>query len=456
MMKKILYFIFVLCSVTFTACVDEVLLSTTPTIPTTLNIEDGYVTTDTIISLQANGSTANADVEIKYKYYLSADDEDYICVGSDAGALRVKLMPFTQYKWYAKAVPSYSNDKTEESEPTEIRTFYCIPQAGIELFRSFGDDENSTTIKWNIGYYKSDNSIQKLPLEKFKQANITIDILSVENQSNIKSIELAGDADSVYIRPKDVNNNVIYNIYDTNDEQKELLYVAAYKYKFNVKIDIPVGDKVVNLTQSIESILVDNNTYAIDKELNIYRTIPIGDDRWAIDNLRLSKCSIQSFTIWDVDNKGVNFMYFIGDDSKIKLLNDNYIINGYHVSTGSDWERLEQYFGIEYGVETFSSTYDAQLAFEKEDESTYSLSKYFATKVPWEVFSDEKISEGNYLNSFNVHSYGLDKDFADHAVIFYVNDGKERIISKKYKSIALAKYLNYINRTVIRLVKDKE
>ena len=376
-----------------------------------------------------------------------------------------------------------------------MRTFYCIPKARIELSRNFGEDENATTIKWEFykrGKYLHDTFIYRsdyesdslyywiespkiellagswvctgefyekevlsIPESKRKQMSVTVDISSDEIQEEIKPFELAGDADSVYIRPKDVNNNVIYNIYDTNDEQKELLCVAAYKYKFNVKIDIPVGDKVVNLTQSIESILVDNNTYAIDKELNIYRTIPIGDDRWAIDNLRLSKSSYRSehTHIYDVTDKGIEYLYYIGDTKEVKYLNE-YIINGYHVSTESDWERLEQHFGIEYGVETFSSTYAAQLAFEDEDESTYSLSKYFATNVPWEVFSDEKIPEGNYLNSFNVHSYGLDKKFADHAVIFYVNDGKERIISKKYKSIALAEFLS--NRAVIRLVKDKE
>lgn len=454
MMKKILYFIFVLCSVAFTACVDEVLLSTTPTIPTTLNIEDGYVTTNTKISLQANGSTANADIEIKYKYYLSADDEDYICVGSSSGALLVQLMPFTQYKWYAKAVLSYSNDKTEESEPTEIRTFYCMPQAGIELSRSFGNDENATTIKWNFGYYNSDSIIQKLPLEKFKQANITIDISSVENQSNIKSIELTGETDSVIIKGEDVNNNTIYNVYDTVDGQDKLLCVAAYKYKFNVNIEILVGDKIVKKADSIESILVDNNSYAIDKEFNIYRTIQIGDDRWTIDNLRLSKYYAQGCSVYDVDGKGVRLAYNT-NYAGAERVNWN-IINGYHVSTESDWKRLEQHYGIEYGEDIFESTDKAQLAFENEDESTYSLSKYFAANVPWDVFSDEENPNVSYLNSFNVNCYGLDKGFGDDAVIFYVNDNNARIISKKYKSLALAGYLSWRNYAAIRLVKDKE
>jgi hypothetical protein len=72
------------------------------------------------------------------------------------------------------------------------------------------------------------------------------------------------------------------------------------------------------------------------------------------------------------------------------------------------------------------------------------------------VFTDEKISEGNYLNSFNVHCYGIiDKSLSD-AVIFYVHDGRERIISKKYKSLALAADLAVTNSAAIRLVKDKE
>ena len=280
--------------------------------------------------------------------------------------------------------------------------------------------------------------------------SITIDISSDEIQDEIKSLELAGDVDSVLIRPKNVNNKVHYDVYKSENGQKELNYVAAYKYNFNVNVDIPVGDKIVKLTSSIESILVNNDTYAVDKELNIYRAIPIGDDIWTIDNLRLSKSPHDYIYVYNKECGDVTY-HFVSSD-KINYLNEC-IINGYHVSTGDDWQRLENHFGIEYGEDIFGTTYEAQLAFEKEDESTYSLSKYFATNVPWDVFSDEKISEVNYLNSFNVHCYGIDTSLSD-AVVFYVNNGKERIISKKYKSIALAGMLS--KEAVIRLVKDKE
>ncbi|MCR5697124.1 MAG: hypothetical protein K6G73_09140 [Marinilabiliaceae bacterium] len=480
-MKRNLFTLLALCAVlSFTGCKEEE-PSQIPTVPTTFSLEDGATVDELTVKLSASGSTVEDNgLNVSYVYYI----------GKSADALEktsaeVTLEPYTQYFWCAQA-------KTEagEGEKTEVRTFYCVPTARIELSRSFGENENATTIKWElykrgehvnmIYYYKSDYEEDSLRYwiesprfemqsgswmcvgkfykkealniseAKRKQMSITIDISSDEIQDEIKSLELAGDVDSVLIRPQNVNNKVHYDVYKSVNGQKELNYVAAYKYNFNVNVDIPVGDKVVKLTSSIESILVNNDTYAVDKELNIYRAIPIGDDIWTIDNLRLSKSPHDYIYVYNKECGDVTY-HFVSSD-KIKYLNEC-IINGYHVSTGDDWQRLENHFGIEYGEDIFGTTYEAQLAFEKEDESTHSLSKYFATNVPWDVFSDEKISEGNYLNSFNVHCYGIDTSLSD-AVVFYVNNGKERIISKKYKSIALAGMLS--EEAVIRLVKDRE
>ncbi|MBR6251281.1 MAG: hypothetical protein IKR17_08835 [Bacteroidales bacterium] len=483
-MKRNLFTLLALCAVlSFSGCKEDE-PSKIPTVPTTFNIKDGAEVNELSVTLSANGSTVeDENYGVDYVYYIGKSVDALEETSAD-----VKLEPYTQYFWCAQA-------KTEagESNMTDVRTFYCVPRARIELARSFGEDENATTIKW--AFYKRGKLLDKsyitkdeyekdplrywieslqlinendggyqyyegsfyekeklnIPESKRKQMSITVDISSDDIHDNIKSLELAGVADSVYITSKDVNNNVLYNV---TSEQNELLYVAAYKYNFKVNVDIPVGDKVVRKTTSIESVLVNNNAYAVDKEFNIYRAIPIGDDTWTIDNLRLSKSPHQSIFIHNIEGKGVWFSYFTSD-RYINYLNEC-ILNGYHVSTGSDWKQLEKHFGIEYGEDVFEYTYDAQLEFEKEDETTYSLSKYFATNVPWEVFSDEKISEGNYLNSFNVHCYGIiDKSLSD-AVIFYVHDGRERIISKKYKSLALAADLAVTNSAAIRLVKDKE
>ncbi len=484
-MKRNLFTLLALCAVlSFTGCKEEE-PSQIPTVPTTLSLEDGAEIKGLTVTLSVNGSTVeDKSLNVSYVYFIGKSVD-----ALEETSANVTLEPYTQYFWCAQA-------KTEvgESEKTEIRTFYCVPKARIELSRNFGENENATTIKWQFykrgkhldksytykdSYDKDslqywieslkfellggswlctgefyDKEVLNIPESKRKQMKISVGISSDEVQDEFTSIELAGDADSVLIKPKDVNNNVHYNVYKSVNGQNELNYVAAYKYNFNVNVDIPVGDKVVKLTSSIESILVNNDTYAVDKELNIYRAIPIGDDTWTIDNLRLSKSPHQSIFIHNIEGKGVWFSYFTGD-RYINYLNEC-ILNGYHVSTGSDWKQLEKHFGIEYGEDVFESTYDAQLEFEKEDETTYSLSKYFATNVPWEVFSDEKISEGNYLNSFNVHCYGIiDKSLSD-AVIFYVHDGRERIISKKYKSLALAADLAVTNSAAIRLVKDKE
>ncbi|MBP5418396.1 MAG: hypothetical protein J6Y72_01085 [Bacteroidales bacterium] len=478
-MKRNLFTLLALCAVlSFTSCKEDE-PSQIPTIPTTFGLEDGAEIKELSVTLNAQGSTVeDENLKVSYVYYIGKSKDEL-----NETSAKVTLEPYTQYFWCAQA-------KTEvgESEKTEIRTFYCVPEVKFELSRSFGENENATTINWtfykkgkcvdenyfdrggidtsyywfepkyfNSGVYVGhlyEKEVLSISESKRKQMKISVGISSDEVQDEFTSLELAGDADSVLIKPKDVNNNVHYNVYKSANKQDEVLYVAAYKYNFNVSVDIPVGDKVVKKAATIESILVNNNAYAVDKEFNIYRAIPIGDDTWTIDNLRLSKSPHQSIFIHNIEGKGVWFSYFTGD-RYINYLNEC-ILNGYHVSTGSDWKQLEKHFGIEYGEDVFEYTYDAQLEFEKEDETTYSLSKYFATNVPWEVFSDEKISEGNYLNSFNVHCYGIiDKSLSD-AVIFYVHDGRERIISKKYKSLALADDLAVTNSAAIRLVKDKE
>ena len=129
-MKYILRFALVvsLFALTITACVDEVLLSTTPTMPTKSAIADKYVVADTTITLTVRGSTINNDVSINYSYYLSDDDgNNFVCIGKSVQSATVNLKPYTQYKWYAVAVLD-----SHESEPTEVRTFYCVPPFALQ------------------------------------------------------------------------------------------------------------------------------------------------------------------------------------------------------------------------------------------------------------------------------------------------------------------------------------
>lgn len=480
-MKIKLLTLLALCAavLSFTGCKEEE-PSQIPTVPTTFSLEDGATVDELTVKLSASGSRVeDENLNVSYVYYI----------GKSADALEettaeVTLEPYTQYFWCAQA-------KTEagEGEKTDVRTFYCVPTARIELSRNFGENENATTIKWQFykrgkhldkshihKYFYDKDSLQywieslkfelvggswlctgdfydkevlNIPESKRKQMKITVGISSDEIQDEFTSLELTGDVDSTLIRPKDVNNNVHYNVYKSVNGQNELNYVAAYKYNFNVNVDIPVGDKVVKMTSSIESILVNNDTYAVDKELNIYRAIPIGDDIWTIDNLRLLQSPQNDIYIYNEEGYGIT--YAIPSDKYTEYLNEC-IINGYHISTGNDWQRLENHFGIEYGEDLFDNTAAAQRELDKEEESTYSLSKYFATNVPWEVFSDEINTDENYLNSFNVNCYGIN---ISDAVMYYVYDGSDRIISKKYKSLALVKY-HYGQYAVIRLVKDKE
>lgn len=434
----------------FTSCKEDE-PSQIPTIPTEFSIKDGAEITDLKVTLRAFGSRVeDENLNVSYVYYI----------GKSADALEettaeVTLEPYTQYFWCAQA-------KTEggESEKTDVRTFYCVPPMDLLLKRDFGKGDYSTTIKWNIGYYVGENNRQTLLTEKLKQINITVDISS-EEIGYAKSVEMTGEIDSIYIEAE-TKKNACKAILGTIDNKEVTLYEEAYKYIFNVNLKIPVGNKVVEESKSITSILIDKDAYAIDDQLNIYRTIKIGDDIWTIDNYRgvkkameaeLPKCS-------EYANAGFYFLY----NDKASIVN-KCIINDFHVPTEDDWCRLEKYLEMEYSYEGGIPPKEAAASWILNDIETNNSGdmKYaylYAQNTPWHVFNPnyeyDEIDAEKYIQypfSFNVQYAGIRKEDTScgQLAVFTSDGGYPRVVSKKYKSVCKS----YCTSGMYRLVRNK-
>ena len=430
----------------FTSCKEDEEPSQIPTIPTEFSIKDGAEITDLKVTLRVFGSRVeDENLNVSYVYYI----------GKSADALEettaeVTLEPYTQYFWCAQA-------KTEggESEKTDVRTFYCVPPMDLLLKRDFGKGDYSTTIKWSIGYYVGENNRQTLLTEKLKQINITVDISS-EEIGYAKSVEMTGEIDSIYIEAE-TKKNACKAILGTIDNKEVTLYEEAYKYIFNVNLKIPVGNKVVEESKSITSILIDMDAYAIDDQLNIYRTIKIGDDIWTIDNYRGTKVEYELPSNAEYADYGFYLYWDIDEYSHLNSTNiNNKILNGYHVSTNADWENMESYLGIEYSNDLIIEGYEHLVEIMECDDIT-KYANYFASNVPWHVFdSDYETADTESLSkypfSFNVH-YISEWNFDYGEAVFYVSNGRNRIVSKKYQSIC--KYRDYSSNSV-RLVKDRK
>lgn len=426
---------------------------------------------------------------------------------------------------------------SQKSDEVEVN-FYYVPAIDFSVFRDFGKGECSTTIKWHFGHIKYDRTddeyhyskenvthydegyyvvgenYNKLNLydddnysmfysdsdkmslivykksyqeptekelsqikKKLSQMKVVIEASSDDVQCNIEPIEVAyGDADSIIVRLNDKGFEYSTKpVVGTINGKEHILYEEAYKYKFNVTLKMPVGDKVVEWSAQATSILIDQDAYAIDRELNVYRTVKIGDDIWTIDNYRGTKDPFLEYkTSNNSEYANAGFYFYCklnnhrdktnypSDRSVIPIIN-SHIINGYELPVGSDWSRLESFFGIDNanikyipvaaGIEPF--------CLYGEDESEYE--KYWAKNTPWNVFAPQ--SEDPM--SFNVFAAGLyDKEldeirWSNEVASFVCCDSDldrpshdfiaATVVSNKHKSIGHSHFgRDYSN---VRLVK---
>ena len=397
-------------------------------------------------------------------------------------------------------------------------SFYYVPKLYLSLQREFGEGENATTIKWEyiykgeyLGHYSytfndqqniyektgSDNSylgsFDKYEKKSFepsseqqKNLEITVSILSDDIECNVMPKKIESNTNALTINDKELP--AYREVYANISGQNVLLYHEAYKYKFIYNVKYHYGDRIIETTDSITSILVDKNSYAIDQELNIYRTQKIGDDVWTIDNYRGTgyflhykainfECDYKARQYVISRPKSVEYDYdcfnfydpVYNQVSSYENLDNS--IPGYHVAKESDWQQLEKFFGI---------TYTGHLIWQNEGttvgrwlpaedgipsyviksilEMDYDEKKVgaFADNVPWSVFcpisENSSQEKSDFGFSFNLLYPGFHSGEAIGEAICF---GRSRIFSTKYKSMCRYNDEGSLIGNV-RYVKDKE
>ena len=308
-------------------CKEDEEPSQIPTVPTTFSIEDGAEITDTTITLKVSGSTVEDEVlKVSYVYYIGTKADEL-----EETPAEVTLEPYTQYFWCARA-----ETEAGESEMTEIRTFYCVPNL-LTLTSDNGDGEWAAIIRWNNA-------------DKFK--SVTISATPDHEGYTLESQTIEGGVDSCYFKTTKLEDDAYTHAWD----DAKGVYYEPVIYTFNVEAKAQVGDKTFTFTSSIKEILLDKQSCVRDHEFNVYRVQRIGTQTWLADDLRVRTKLNGEKLHYDesvLESGAIGVLYYPGYSGEhyyiVHALNElqDVLPKGYHISTHEDWLKLESFYGVE-------------------------------------------------------------------------------------------------------------
>lgn len=306
---------------------DEPTPNPIPTVPTTFGLENGAEITDTTITLNASGSTVeDENLKVSYVYYIGTKADDL-----EETPAEVTLEPYTQYFWCARA-----ETEAGESEMTEIRTFYCVPNL-LTLTSDNGDGEWAAIIRWNNA-------------DKFK--SVTISATPDHEGYTLESQTIEGGVDSCYFKTTKLEDDAYTHAWD----DAKGVYYEPVIYTFNVEAKAQVGDKTFTFTSSIKEILLDKQSCVRDHEFNVYRVQRIGRQTWLADDLRVrtklngEKLHCESIVL---KSGATGILYYTGYSTEQFFVStplnelQDVLPKGYHISTHEDWLKLESFYGVE-------------------------------------------------------------------------------------------------------------
>lgn len=239
------------------ASCDEEELSKIPTVPTSFSIADGEIINNTVVTLDAGGSKVENGAPIKYSHYLGTSKDNLKEVETN-----VKLTPYTQYYWYTVA----RTDDGEET-PSEIRTFYCVPDNKVEVEQDCGNGKWASVLRF-----------KNLPVDKLVGGKVTI--TPDHNGYEMDPIVLSAGQDSCYVESSQLKTCV-----HGFDDEHGILYQPVI-YTFDAELIIRVGDKDIPKRVSAENIFLNKDLFVCDSEFNVYRVVKIGNQTWLADDLR--------------------------------------------------------------------------------------------------------------------------------------------------------------------------
>lgn len=358
-MKQSIYLLSVsVFSLALTSCIEQVAIDPVPTKPTTTTIYDGFITRDTVVTLNIDGSTVNDDAYVEYDYYFSSDNSNFEKINPED----VKLKPYTQYWWYAVPSSYFEGELLATGEKSDTRKLYCVPPFKVETDNGNGEWSAILNFK-NVG-------------------NIASGKVTAISDKYEYEIELSAGQDKCKLEGKNINspeNNAYKHWWD---DAKGVEYEPII-YTFKVDLDLKVGDTVVTCTNYAKEIILDKSSLVRDHEFNVYRVVKIGNRQWLADDLRTksfiykgdtiklddveifswekSPVPYKSITLQESGSTGI--VYCIGDwrncDVDFKDKNGNNCSlgmqslipllapKGFHVSDNADWEDLERIYGVE-------------------------------------------------------------------------------------------------------------
>lgn len=356
-MKQSIYLLSVsVFSLALTSCIEQVAIDPVPTKPTITTIYNGYITRDTIITLNIDGSTVNDDASIVYEYYFSSDGSDFEVINPE----NVKLKPYTQYWWYAIPISHFNGELLAEGEKSDTRKLYCIPHTTIKTYN--GDGEWAAI----LGFKKVDCMVGGKVTAISDHYQYEIELSEGQDMCKLEGKNISSPENNAYKHWWDDANGIEYE---------------PIIYTFKVDLNYKVGDTVATCTDYVKEIILDKNSAVRDHEFNVYRVVKIGNRQWLADDLRTKSFIYKGDTIKldDVvfrDDKGkkvyktvklpesgsVGVVYCVGhswwdkvefdrnnrtEELKMPDLISLLAPKGFHVSNNGDWEDLEKYYGIE-------------------------------------------------------------------------------------------------------------
>jgi len=421
-MKNSIYILLVSSvSIMLNSCIDEVTPDPVPTTPTKMNISDGFITQDTMITLKAGGSIVKDDASIKYDYYFSADNSNFEKVNPE----NIELQPYTQYWWYAVPNSYYGKDLVATGERTETRTFYCIPPFDIESDNGEGD--------WAA-------------IIRFKNVdNIVGGKVTAISDYGSFEVEIPAGQDSCYIKYEryfesgsEPDNNAYVHWWD----DAHGVYYEPIIYTFKVDLTLRAGDKDTTYTKSIKEIILDKNDAVRDHEFNVYRVVKIGNRQWLADDLRtksfiykgdtiklddvkvsgkLSPSPYKTVKLPESGSTGIIYCTGYSQYSKVSFSDSKgnscslpiyYYISllapkGFHISDNDDWEDLEMFYAVDtpkvtsvygyYPIEYFSEDNYEELRKEntkKFQGANQGIRRLLSSMYDWKYYNNEETAIG--------------------------------------------------------------
>lgn len=297
-----------------------------------------------------------------FEVYIGKDkdnmkDYDYY---SPRGGDDIYLEPLTKYYWYAIGTYyesikwnewsedsfSYTGSNGHETKKTEIRTFYVVDTLDLITSVENGEGEIGAIIHWKD--------------IEHKLTNVKISITpTVECGFAGKTIDVPNEQNSFFIKKSD-NVDVPVNLTDFDDEHG--INYNPIIYSFQLTADVTIDESVQRVSSNcIKEIFLNKHHHVRDHEFNVYRVVEVGDQYWLADDLRCTSYiddngnnihweKDKDYMISELPSGAKGILYKAGEMYPANSEYEKLIIDGYHVATSDDWQKLLKNYGVQQDI----------------------------------------------------------------------------------------------------------